>query len=179
MAIGLQYDASNFDPATDELIFGGGGTSAIPFSVDETIKESAQNAKVKADAVAEFSSWLEKNFPDVFKAVMQSRPDLLVPEFALAGLAGLSAEDAASTPSPLSDWAKALSEILAPISGAYAQKQCIDVNIKRAEMGLPPIDCANMTAPTVNVGVTPEVKQMGMIAALAFAGVLFLMLRKR
>lgn len=142
----------------------------------QVIAESGSKAKAAIDGVVNFMSWLEINFPDQYTQVLQSRPELALPEFALSGLAGLGEGDAASEPA--TDWGKTLTDILSPLLNVWQQKELVKVNIRRAELGLSPLDSSSV-APTVNVGVTSEVKQAGAIAGLALLGVLFLAMRKK
>lgn len=169
--------AMQFDQATEDLIFSIPELQPVPYSAKEAVTESAEKAKTKVEGVVAFADWLEKNFPDIYKAAMQSRPDLLMPEFAMAGLAGLG--DATSE-TPSTDWGKAFSDfvnqVLGPLAGAYQQKKLIDLNIKRAEQGLPPINAEQM-APTVNVGIAPSLQTGLLIAGAVVLGVL--LLRKR
>ncbi len=76
-------------------------------------------------------------------------------------------------------------DLLAPIVGAYTQKQLIDINADRLRQGLPPL--ANTTAlnPTVNVAV-PDAVQNSINSAINIAvigvlalGAIMLITRKR
>lgn len=59
----------------------------------------------------------------------------------------------------------------------YNQQKILDANVARARQGLPPINTASI-APTVNVGVSPEIKNMLIMGAGALA-LIFLLKRKR
>lgn len=167
--------AMQFDPVTEDLIFG----VDEYFKPQTVIAQSAEKAKSKIESVVEFGDWLKKNFPQVYEAVMTNRPELLVPEFAMSGLSGLGETD---TSSPSTDWGKTLSDFInrvaAPLTNVYAQKRLIDLNISLAERGLPLVNSADL-APTVNVGISRDVKQIGIIAAIALGVGLFMLARKR
>lgn len=143
----------------------------------QIVAASGQKVKAAVDGVVNFMSWLEDNFPEQHAAVLQSRPELALPEFAMAGLAGLGQGD---TPAeePATDWGKQLTSFLAPLLGVWQQRELIKANIKLAEQGKPPLD-ASAFAAKVEVGASPEIKQAGIIGlALLGVGVLFLMRRR-
>lgn len=171
--IGEQFTVTN----DDNLIF----YKTQPAAVAE---KSAEKAKTKIDAIVSFGEWLRKKYPDIYNGVMYSRPDLLVPEFAMNGLSGVN-EDIQE---PTSDWGKTIQSVIekvvSPLVGVYQQKQVIDLNIKRAEMGLPPID-SSVVAPTVNVSLPyaqqQQLAEMGKYLTIGLLGVgaLVLVTRKR
>lgn len=82
-----------------------------------------------------------------------------------AGLGALPEELDLST---MSTWEKFIT--------AWNSQRVFDLNLERAEKGLPPI-ATNLAAPTVNVGLNAQTQQTLMIAALAI-GALFLLGRK-
>lgn len=63
------------------------------------------------------------------------------------------------------------------IATAYNSQRVFDLNLERAQRGLPPI-ATNLAAPTVNVGLNAQTQQTLFIAVAAI-GVLFLLGRKR
>lgn len=146
--------------------------------------QSGEKVKTKTEAVISFGEWLRTKYPDVYRGVIQSRPDLLIPEFAVAGLSGVN-EDIQE---PTSDWGKTIQSVIekmvSPLVGVYQQKQVIDLNIKRAEMGLPPID-ASIAAPTVQVTLPQaqqqQIAEMGKYLVMGVLGIgaLILVTRKR
>lgn len=154
----------------------------------ETVK-SGEKAKAKINGVVNFMSWMQRKHPAIYSRVMQSRPDLAIPELALRGLGGLhdtqqqmiDAQNAGmdvtlgDTSAPSTSWGKDLLNLITPFAGIYQQKKLFDLNIKRAENGLPPLDSA---APTVNVGVTRGVMTAGTVAGLAVVGMVLLMMFK-
>jgi hypothetical protein len=178
MALAMQFDQS-----TQDLIFFRGYTAPpSPFTVQEAIAQSATKAVDKVQAVSQLASWFQKNYPDLYTRIMNDQPGLLMPDMAMAGLSGLrglgqdqTASTTDTTTPPSTDWGQTLSsfvsQVLGPLASAYQQKQIIDVNIKRAEQGLQPLDVSQI-APTVNVGVSPQVQQMGIIAGLGIAALI-------
>ena len=196
------------------------------------VHQSSVDTKKQADAVAKFSNWLNANFPVVFRGILRARPDLLIPEFALAGLAGLSfrrrlagmgetttdtvnattqstdnalnfdlllgtGDSTGTTTSdatvptdttPSTSWGQQIANLLqtmgGPLVATYEQKQLMDINVKRAEMGLPPLD-STAVAPTLNVGIPPSqmtaITNIGKVVGLGMIGLgaLYLLSRKR
>lgn len=203
------------------------------------VHQSTVDTTKQAQAVGKFSDWLNKNFPVVFSGALRARPDLLIPEFAVAGLAGLSLRRRlaglgdtttdttnSSTPStdatmswydtlfgpnslaasgdttgttvsdgttptdttPSTSWGQQISNLLAtiggPLAATYEQSQLMQINIKRAELGLPPLD-STAAAPTVNVGIPPSqmtaIANIGKVVGLGMIGLgaLYLLTRKR
>lgn len=55
----------------------------------------------------------------------------------------------------------------------YNQQQILNANIDRAKQGLPPINTAQI-APTYNVGLAPDTKNMLIIGGIALIAVLLL-----
>lgn len=75
----------------------------------------------------------------------------------------------------------AAKELVPVVVSARSQKRLLDVQMKRAQRGLPPLNTAQI-APTVRVqaGLTPEIKKMIIPVALVGFGLLaFFMLKKR
>lgn len=94
-------------------------------------------------------------------------PDSVVNDF--------STDNVPQTAATASDpWSK-FAEVLGFGVTAYNQQQLIQANLERAKLGLPPIDASNL-APTVNVGVSPEIKQLVMIGGLGL--LLYFLLKK-
>lgn len=60
---------------------------------------------------------------------------------------------------------------------AYNQQQLLEVNVERAKQGLPPISASEI-APTVNVGISPEIKQLLIMGGVGLL-LLFLLTRKK
>lgn len=68
---------------------------------------------------------------------------------------------------PVTSWGQDLISFTKAVLPSYyqaqAQRDLLNINIKRAEQGLPPID-SGAVAPQVNVGVSPGVQQLGYLA---------------
>lgn len=98
-----------------------------------------------------------------------NRPPMLTFPFdgvgspATGGMAGLgeTAQEVAS------DIGGTLKDLLT----AYNQQQILQLNMDRVKLGLPPINTQDI-APTYNVGLSPEVKQMLMMGGLLLLVVL-------
>lgn len=87
-ALGMQYETAT---STSDPIFN--WPDYFPqyqVTTGDVTKASGQAAKAKISGVVQFSDWLASAFPDLYAAVQQSRPDIFMPELAMAGLAGLS-----------------------------------------------------------------------------------------
>lgn len=169
--LGEQFDV------TDQLMFGADDYFPRAQQIAQNqvaVKKSGEKAKIKVDAIVAFADWLKVSNPDIYEAVMQSRPDILMPEFAIAGLGGLSDVAQPTTDTiPITDWGKTTIDFLSPLIGVYSQKQLIDVNVKRAEQGLPPLTDTSAFAPTINVNLpTSAQQQIGDIGKVITVGLL-------
>lgn len=132
------------------------------------------------DNFRKFWLWTKSNNPAFFEAVKREAPHLMTIkgralEAGPPGLGGLiqdpiriySDELGAlpgpqiATPKPTTSWADKLFSIAGGLVGIYQQKKVMDLQIKRAEQGLPPLDISQITPPTVSVQVDlpPEIKQ--------------------
>lgn len=179
--LGEQFDV------TDQLMFGADDYFPRAQQIAQTqavVTKSGEKAKAKVDAIVEFADWLKAYNPAIYEAVMQSRPDILMPEFAMAGLGGLSDTVSPADTAPTTDWGKMASDFLGPLVGVYSQKQLIDVNVKRAEQGLPPLTDTSAFSPTVNVNLpTATQQQIGDIGKVITVGLLglgaLMLLRKK
>src|SRR3990172_5542623 len=67
-------------------------------------------------------------------------------------------------------WLDSLARALATITPVLTQAKMVDLNLERAKQGLPPIDSSSI-APTVNAGISPELKTI-LWAGVALAAVM-------
>lgn len=111
----------------------------------------------------QFVNWLRVNEPIVFQSAKNAANNAV----------GLSAADTAE-----GNWwdsfVGAAKQLVPVIVQAKSQKKILDVQLRRAQQGLPPLD-AGQIAPTVRVqaGLTPSMKKI-LIPSLAIgAGLLF------
>lgn len=153
----------------DNLMFGWESyfPQAAPSFPVRPVEQSAAKAKVNVEKIMTFSAWLNASMPEVYQAVMMSRPDLLLPEFAASGLAGLS-EDQPVTSVPETDWGKKILEVASPLLQVWQQKELMKVNVARAERGLAPIDVSQI-APQVQVR-NPQLEMLGKVAVFGLLG---------
>lgn len=183
------FSSGTYFPNFINTSSGGSVTPITPAAVNNLVAKSGNMAKAKISGIVNFATWLQATMPDVYAKIAMARPDLIMPEFALAGLAGLAAADPATdaavagdpNAAPSTDWGKTITDLLIPLVGAYQQSQYVKVNIKRAETGLPPID-ANVLGAQVQVGVSPQILQKAQTFGIALLGVALLaifMSRKR
>jgi len=125
------------------------------------------------DALESFAQWMKQTHPQAFADLMKKRPDLLnsmtvvssgsVGVSGLAGLGDASSVYADSQTDPMTEWGTKLFDLAKGWMQYDTQRELLTLNISRAERGLPPIS-GSAVAPQVNVGVSPEVQQLGMIA---------------
>lgn len=131
----------------------------------------APTTEAAADGVVMFSEWLRKNYPEIYENVIITMPEAFIPEFALSGfrMSGVGIVEG----EPVTDWAKSISDTIASLLPTYAQyrlqKDLINLNIKRAEQGLPPVSSMDM-APQVNVGVSSNVENIAKVAVFGVLG---------
>jgi hypothetical protein len=137
-------------------------------------------------ARAQFLTWLKQRHPDVFRHALNVA-ETAKAHFAaqsgnpaaLSGLGYTMSADGTAVAEPKSWWSS-LAEGITQAGTAYlaykGQKAAIDLNLQRAQQGLPPIDATRYTAPTVRtqVDVSPEImarlREGGMNTALLIGG---------
>ncbi|RPH75972.1 hypothetical protein EHM76_00390 [bacterium] len=112
-------------------------------------------------ARAQFLTWLKSVNHDLFKAALKhaetEKANFAAQTGNPAALSGLGENGEPKT------WWQSLAEGLTTAGTAYlaykGQKANIDLNLQRAQQGLPPIDYSRYTAPTVRtqVDVSPEI----------------------
>lgn len=120
-------------------------------------------------ARAQFLTWLKQREPVVFRQALQ-HAETAKAHFvaqsgnpaALSGL-GLTTTKEGGAVVESKNWWQSLAEGITQAGTAYlaykGQKAAIDLNLQRAQQGLPPIDVSRYTAPTVRtqVDVSPEI----------------------
>lgn len=79
---------------------------------------------------------------------------------------------------PGQSWTDALKTALPIVAATYQQKQILDVQVQRAQQGLPPLDASQFAA-GVNVGLSPQTLQYILLGAGGIALALFLGLHKK
>jgi len=73
-------------------------------------------------------------------------------------------------------WTDTVLRILPSIAATWQQKQLLQVQVERARAGLPPLDVAQYSGASVNVGVTPDMRNLliagglGVLALVWFMG---------
>lgn len=135
------------------------------------------------NSVWQFIGWMKNSNPSLYAAISNTRPDLLDPgTVVLTGslapngkkntsLRGMGDVDITGTnadvtlgTSPVTantSWGQQIADFAKQYLLLDQQRKIMDVNLKRAEQGLDPID--NVGA-AVNVGITGDVKNMIMLA---------------
>lgn len=79
-----------------------------------------------------------------------------------------------ATQQPGESWFSALTKLLPAVTMTAQQYQLMQINVKRAEQGLPPIDVAAYSGAGVNVGLSATTRQWLMYGGLAFLAVYLL-----
>lgn len=165
--------------------------------------------EIQNTAVKQFATWLQAKHPDIYAkaqpmvagyqptAQQQAKYRAAQAKYAAyKGLSGLGADTLPSinapqsptvTPDATTGWlnslTNAIQQILPVAAATYSQKQLIDLNIARANAGLPPVD-SSAVSPQVNVGVSSQVGSMAntLIYGALGLGALFVissMMKKR
>jgi len=79
---------------------------------------------------------------------------------------------------PGESWIDTLTKLLPAITMTAQQQQLMQLNIERAKKGLPPVDIAAYTGIGVNVGLSPDTKNLLIFGGLALVAVFFLVRKK-
>ena len=146
-----------------------------PFTYNPQVAAFYGMASQHETAVERFATWMRNRWPDAYARMMAEKPELLnarraiiaekltVPVETLQGLA----DGTAPTDGAVTTWGQDIldffKEALPSYYQARAQKDLLEVNLRRAEQGLAPID-AGAIAPQVNVGASSDMMQLGYIA---------------
>jgi hypothetical protein len=89
---------------------------------------------------------------------------------------GASTVQAASTSGQ--SWVQTLSNLASSLVLANSQRQLLNVQLQRAQQGLPPLD-ASQVGLGVSVGISSQTQKLVMLGGAALLIVLFLTMRKR
>ncbi len=187
------YDPYTYNPTMRSFFVTGAPRNTTLPDTAAILAEQDPNLKQHINSVWDFAGWMKNAFPDMYNIIANEKPELLSPAHVVdsgalspankgqSGLAGImdydqygdytpTTQDAGTTnaaSAPMTDWGNAILSTIKSTVPAFlqvkTQNDLMNINIKRAEQGLPPIDSSSL-APTVNVGVSPGVTQMGYIA---------------
>jgi hypothetical protein len=75
---------------------------------------------------------------------------------------------------PGESWIETLTKLTTAITMTAQQRQLMQLNIERAKKGLPPIDIASYSGVGVNVGLSPDTKNLLIFGGVALVAVLLL-----
>lgn len=118
-------------------------------------------------SVAQLATWMQRASPAAYSAVISAKPHLFDAgssvRSGLMGLNGFGAVADDNPTTPLTDWGNQLLDLAKGYMAYDTQKELMKINIARAEKGLAPISSSQF-APQLNVGVSPEVQTLGMLA---------------
>lgn len=185
----MRYNPFTYNPIESDFFMG--GNTGLPDTAAALAADHPDLAQ-HINSVWAFLSWMQNTSPGLYQAITNTKPALvdpatvvasgsLAPKNSKAGLKGLAdagvpntdmsytgdGSSASASASPATDWGTSLLNTIQSIAPAYfqvkSQEQLMNINIQRAEQGLPPIDSSAL-APTVNVGVSPAVQMIGYLA---------------
>lgn len=172
----MNYDPYTYNPMLRSF-FVTGNFSTLP---DKAAKVAAERPELSMhiNAVWNFLSWMKNSSPELYNIITNQRPELvdpaevvasgaLSPDAATSTLAGMGEVEATATDAPATSWGQEFLNTLKNIAPAYfsfkTQSDLMKTNLRRAELGLDPID-SQTVAPTVNVGVSNDVRTIGYLA---------------
>lgn len=138
----------------------------LPSDIADAVSANPRAAN-HIQAVFGFTQWLNERFPAVSQSLAIRNPRALdavkavkggsvSPTTSKSGLSGLG--DIVDS-SPATDWGKVIADTAKSVLAFKSQQDIVNLNIKRAEQGLPPIDSGSV-APQLNVGLSPQVQTM-------------------
>lgn len=121
-------------------------------------------------AAEQFKAWLKTRFPDVYRRIEESDPELLAPGAVPTvspvyitkggGLSGLGEGEGGSV---ISEWGSRIMDFGKQVLQLKGQQDLIKLNIARAEQGLPPVDQGSV-APQMNVGLAADTQKIVLYA---------------
>lgn len=79
---------------------------------------------------------------------------------------------------PTESWMTALARLLPAVAATYQQKQILDIQVQRAQQGLPPLN-ASQYAAGFQVGLSDDTKNLLIYGAIAIGALLLLMPKRR
>jgi len=139
-------------------------------------------APIKQSGTAGFLTWLQRAQPWAYEAVKKK----LQTQRALSGFA-IDLTIGAETATPSSPLIQGIKDVVSVAGQAYLTVQqqrvnnrILDIQLARAQQGLQPLDIDpsqyGVTGPSVNVGLTSDIKKMLIFGAVGF-GALMIVLR--
>lgn len=173
----MDYDPYTYNPVLRSYFVGNGGFANQRKLPPEKVVIAAENnpdAAAHIYSVWGFLDWLQSFSPDFYNVVANAglaEPAAVVESGAIAPKSGLSGMgEFENTPGVMEDvswgagdavseWGDRISKLAAQYMQFDTQKRILDLNIKRAEQGLPPVDSGTL-APSVNFGLTSDTRQM-------------------
>lgn len=73
----------------------------------------------------------------------------------------------------MTDWSTTISDLARQWAEYETAQKCLDINLARAQQGLPPIDCASYGT-GVNIGIAPATQNTLLLVVAILAGVYLL-----
>lgn len=113
-------------------------------------------------SINQFARMLKTQFPIVYQKIMNTRPALLVPGN------NLGQTDTTDNTQPVgqTSWGDKILSFVETALPLYYQNEMLEMQIKRAENGLPPLETSQI-APTVRHEVAPQTTNTIMMLGLA------------
>lgn len=182
---GGTYDPYTYLPM-QRAFFMTGNFSTLPDTAAKIAVEQPGLAD-HINSIWSFLSWMKSSNAPLYNIIANKRPDLVDPAAVVTSGAlsvsknitpkasklkgyetDLTIGDTPSGSNPIvTSWGQDVLDLIKGIAPSYfqikSQSDLMKINIARAEQGLPPIDSSGL-APTVNVGISPAVQQMGYLA---------------
>ena len=107
----------------------------------------------------QFIEWLNAKDPMILR-LAKKRYDIKLQRAGVNGLAGLGEDAPAKKPSFWETLAETAKSVLPSLVTMPLQKKILDIQIKRADQGLPPLDAAQYVAPIkIQADVSPETEK--------------------
>lgn len=79
---------------------------------------------------------------------------------------------------PNESWMTALARLLPAVAATYQQKQILDIQVQRAQQGLPPLN-ASQYAAGFQVGLSDDTRNLLIMGAIGLGAVLLLLPKRR
>lgn len=161
------YDPYTYRP-TLRYFYNGGPLPQDVSLASENNPEAARHLQ----AVFSFNEWLKSDFPDVHGALALRNPKALDIVHTVMGgnlspsiggkKSGMGGLGDIIDAAPATDWGRNIMDTAKSLLQLKSQNDLIQLNVKRAEQGLPPIDQGSVS-PQLNVGLSPQTQQLALL----------------
>ena len=154
--LSLVPDLSQLTYYPDEMIYR--DSLGIPYSYgkDDGVLRAMQTTNGSDPSNINYNGWgvtLENDNPGITKMIEQTQV-------------------------PGESWIDTLTKLATAITMTAQQRQLMQLNIERAKKGLPPMDITSYSGVGVNVGLSPDTKNLLIYGGIALVAVFFLTRKK-